>query len=131
MCPSTGFPTRRTIWFVLNQIGVADSEELYRRIALLTITWQLITTDSGGNVTYHTSCYDGEQFKKLRRLFHDNEFLLVWGIIKSGVYEDGQYQDWPKEPMQTPPAPTQVSKKTFARTVWDNLRKLFGSEVIK
>jgi hypothetical protein len=121
---------RRYIWFTLNQEGVTDSQELYKKLIRLITAWEPKSQDASGNVTYQITC-DEECFEELHRTFQDMEFKVVWGVILSGVVENGQFRDWPSKSVHITPAPVQISRKTFARMVWNSLRKLFGYEVIK
>jgi hypothetical protein len=121
---------KRIIWFALNQDGVADDQELYARLEKLITFWQRLSSGHGGQVTYLIKC-SGECFEELYRLFHDLEFVAMWGVIKSGVVEGGQFADWPSKFEQVAPVPPQVSKKTFVRAIWDALRGIFGADVIK
>jgi hypothetical protein len=121
---------KRTVWFVLNQNGVADDQELYARLMKLITSWQRLSSDPGGQVAYQIKCYE-EHFEKLYELFHDLEFMAVWGVIKSGVVESEQLIDWPSKSEQVAPTPAQTPKKTLARAIWNALRKTLGADVIK
>jgi hypothetical protein len=120
---------KRTVWFVLNQRGNRDSEELYLRFGKLITFWQRISVDSStGCATYSVTC-EGESFGKLHELFEDLEFRAVWGILRSGAVEGGLFQDWPaKTEYERTVPPVLTTKAEKLNWVQTTINKILGKE---
>jgi len=117
----------RVVWFILNIHGTNDSQELYLRLSKLITFWQLITTDGHGWGTYHVKCEE-KNFEKLRDLFQDQEFIPVWGVVKSGVVEGGNLMDWPTKTLYERTPPTLTTKPEKISWIKATINRILGLE---
>ncbi len=118
------------VWFTLHPDAAEFSATLQGELAELMLagSWKSFTSDEG-RPTYTIECSE-KTLEKLYKRFHNNEFIQVWGLITSGVVENGQFNGWPSFLRQPDPVPVQTLKKSI-REIWNDLKKKWGPKAIK
>lgn len=126
----------RSVWFMLSPSGAEFDRGLYRVLVNRILVWGRIYTDSLGNVTRYLDTNE-RNLAYIKSLFTREESQKHYGIIKSGLLENGQYLTWPtddKLPADLPdiaPLRSLEPKKTNLAKAVESLKKRFGHEVIK